>query len=113
MIEASCHCGAVRMEIDDEPPRALNSCQCTICRRLGALWAYYAPKQVRFIAAPDATSIYRWNQRVLEFHTCRTCGCTTHWAPVDKSYDRMGVNARLMEPEVLAMATISESPGPP
>jgi len=32
---------------------------------------------------------------------CKHCGCITHWAPVDKTHDRMGVNARLMAPEVL------------
>jgi hypothetical protein len=52
---------------------------------------------------------------VIEFHICRTCGCSTHWAPVDKSYDRMGVNARLMPPQVLAAAQIerTQGPGPP
>ncbi|HMG50299.1 MAG TPA: GFA family protein [Inquilinus sp.] len=109
MIEASCHCGAVRMEIDTAP-ETVTSCHCSICRKRGVLWAYYAPKQVQFIAAPDATSIYLWNRMALEFHTCKVCGCTTHWAHVDRTYHRMAVNARLMEPEVLAAAALHEAP---
>ena len=46
MIEASCDCGAVRMEID-EPPLWVTDCNCGICRRYGALWAYYPLAKVR------------------------------------------------------------------
>ena len=43
-----------------------------------------------------------WDDRSIEFHRCRTRGCVTHWSPVDKSRDRMGIDARPMEPELLA-----------
>ena len=53
MIEASCHCGAVRLEIAQRPER-LTSCNCSICRRLGALWA----GTVTLVAAhPDEPAI--------------------------------------------------------
>ena len=96
----------------DTPPETVTECGCSNCRKRGALWAYYSPRQVRLIAPQGATSIYTWNGRSIEFHTCRTCGCPTHWAPTDRSLDRMGVNARLMEPEVLAAARIRKSAGP-
>jgi hypothetical protein len=111
MIEASCHCGAVRMEID-QPPETVTECACSICRKKGVLWAYYSPKQVRLSPTSGATSIYMWADKELEFHTCKICGCTTHWAAVDKTLDRMAVNARLMEPGVLAAASLRKIPGP-
>jgi len=110
MIEAACHCGAVRMEID-EAPEAVTDCNCSICRKLGVLWAYYSPSQVQIIPASGATSIYMWGDRALEFHRCLVCGCTTHWAAVDPSRDRMGVNARLMQPETLAVARVRKLDG--
>lgn len=108
MISASCHCGAVRCEVD-VAPETVTSCACSICRRYATLWAYYSPKQVR---VSGATDIYMWADRDLEFHRCKVCGCVTHWASVDKSYDRMAVNARLMEPAVVAAAKIYRSDGP-
>lgn len=111
MIEASCHCGAVRMEIETAPD-TVTDCACSICRRKGALWAYYSPKQVRIIPASGATAIYMWGDRELEFHSCKVCACSTHWSAVDTSYDRMGVNARLMEPDVLAAAKVRKIGGP-
>jgi len=111
MIEASCHCGALRMEID-VAPETVTDCACSICRRYGTLWAYYSPKQVRLNPAEGATFVYMWGDRMIEFHTCKTCGCTTHWAPADKTRERMGVNARLMDPIVLAAAKVRKIAGP-
>ncbi|HEY3776588.1 MAG TPA: GFA family protein [Rhizomicrobium sp.] len=110
MIESSCHCGAVKLEIA-EAPETVTDCNCSICRRYGVLWAYYSPKDVRIVADTNATDIYVWDDRSLEFHRCRHCGCVTHWAPVDKSTDRMGVNARLMAPEILAAARVRRLDG--
>jgi len=101
MIEASCHCGAVRLQLA-QAPQSVTDCNCSICRRLGVLWAYYRPDQVAIIAQPDATTPYAWGDRMLAFHHCKVCGCATHWAPLDKNAARMGINARLFDPRVLA-----------
>jgi hypothetical protein len=109
-IDASCHCGAVHLAID-APPQALTDCNCSICRRYGVLWTYYSPKQVKIVAAPGATDVYLWGERSIEFHRCKNCGCITHWAPVDATCDRMGVNARLMEPAILRPLRIRKLDG--
>ncbi len=107
MIEASCHCGSVRIQVETAPTE-LTSCNCSICRRLGGLWAYYAPSQVR---AAGKTSVYIWGDRTLELHHCPSCGCTTHWTPIDPALERMGINARLMDPAVIAPARIRRLDG--
>jgi len=103
VTEASCHCGAVRL-VCDAAPTEVTDCNCSICRRYGVLWAYYSPTLVHLVPPDAATDIYMWDDRAIEFHRCRTCGCVTHWSPVDKSVDRMGVNARLMPRETVAAA---------
>ena len=110
MIEASCHCGAVKFEIAREPDY-VGDCNCSICRRLGALWAYYKITDVKIIPPAGATDTYMWNKRILAFHRCKNCGCTTHWYPVDVSQDRLGINARLLAPEVLAGARVRHLDG--
>jgi hypothetical protein len=110
LVAASCHCGAVRLEIAAAPTE-VTDCNCSLCRRYGALWAYYAPGQVHQKQPGGATSIYMCNDRRLEFHRCAACGCVTHWAAVDRARDRMGVNARLMDPEVLARARVRRLDG--
>ena len=110
MIEMSCHCGAVKFGVETAPAD-VTDCNCSICRRLGALWAYYQRPQIRFEADNGPTDAYAWGRRSLEFHRCRSCGCVTHWSAVDRSYERMGVNARLMSPEILAQIPVSHFDG--
>nr|HEX4316304.1 GFA family protein [Kofleriaceae bacterium] len=108
MIEGSCHCGAVSIRVDYAPIE-VTSCNCSICRRLGTLWAYYAPAQVRIAGA---TATYSWGDRSIDFHHCPTCGCTTHWSPrPGRAADRMGVNARLLEPQTVAPARVRRLDG--
>lgn len=57
------------------------------------------------------TDIYLWGDKKIEFHRCRTCGCVTHWAPVDRGRDRMGVNCRLMDPAVLSGVRVRKLDG--
>jgi hypothetical protein len=103
MIESSCICGAVRLAITRAPDEVLD-CNCTLCRRYGTLWAYYSPKDVTIPSG--LTDIYMRGAKQIEFHRCKICGCVTHWSPADKTYDRMGVNARLMAPEVLSRVPV-------
>ncbi len=107
MVDASCHCGAVAISVD-EAPLELTSCNCSICRRTGALWSYYSPTQVR-VTGPTAT--YRWGDQMIDLHHCPACGCITHWSPIDPALDRMGVNARLMEPAIVAAARVRRFDG--
>jgi hypothetical protein len=109
MVYASCQCGAVELEIA-VPPQEVTDCNCSICRRYGVLWAYYSPTQVRF-AKDGATDFYMWDDKAIRFHRCRDCGCVTHWAAVDPAVDRMGVNARLMDPEAVGGARVRRLDG--
>ena len=101
VLVATCHCGAVRVEVPRKP-RSLTNCNCSICRRYGTLWAYYKLPEVRVVATPDATHEYMWGDKSLKFVRCRSCGCVTHWEPVDPRQDsKMGVNARNFDPDAL------------
>ena len=101
MIEASCHCGAISIGLS-RTPRALTDCNCSVCRRYGALWAYYKKKDVRIRGARGAKSSYSWGERNIRFVRCRNCGCVTHWEEVNRSGSgRMGINARNLDPVVV------------
>lgn len=100
-IVATCHCGKVSITLA-APPTTITHCNCNLCRRYGVLWAYYGKAEV--IVSPLAdTHTYAWNGRNVDFHRCADCGCVTHWWPRNTSRDRVGINARLLDPP-LAMA---------
>ena len=99
MIRAACHCGAVRFEIS-EPPGSVTECNCSICRRTGALWASYrGDDQAKLLSRPEpaATDTYVWGDRMLALHHCRHCRCVTHADALDPQYaDWFALNARMM-----------------
>ncbi|MEP7281750.1 MAG: GFA family protein [Rubrivivax sp.] len=101
MLSATCHCGAVRIEIPARPDTVTN-CNCSICRRLGTLWAYYPQAEVTVHGHPEHTHEYVQGDRTLRTVRCRTCGCTTHWEPLDPHrYTRVGINIRNFDPAVI------------
>jgi hypothetical protein len=107
VIEANCHCGAVTISVETAPIE-LTECNCSICRRNGTLWAYYSPKQV---TVKGDTDVYEWGDRALKLHRCKTCGCVTHWSANDPTYDRMGVQARLMASKIVSAARVRKVDG--
>ena len=106
MVTASCHCGAVQIEIDELPP-TITQCTCSICRRYAALWIYRDRRTARVLTRPEAETPYLWNDRVIEFYHCRTCGCLTRYESTEKQEDsRFAVNARMLEPALIAAIKI-------
>ena len=111
MLTATCHCGAVQIEVPRRP-RSLTNCNCSICRRYGTLWAYYKASSVRITAPRGSTDKYSWGQKSLRFVSCSTCGCITHWERTHPRPDsRVGVNARNFDPKVLESVRIRRLDG--
>lgn len=111
MPTATCHCGAVQLELPRRPG-VVASCNCSLCRRYGTLWAYFRADRVKVRAAPGSTREYRWGGRTIRFVGCATCGCITHWVRTRPGGARpMGVNARNLPPELLAQARVRHIDG--
>ena len=106
MIEGECHCGAVRWYLAHLPESA-TSCNCTLCRRWGALWAYgFKDQEIRM---SGATRPYLRDAKSIEFHFCTTCGCVAYWRTHEPGSDGrhyMAVNLRLTEPDRIAEVPI-------
>jgi len=98
-VTASCHCGAVTLTIPHAPTK-IRHCNCSLCRRYGALWTYH---EIDSVTLPDKSILdsYAWGGKNVDFFRCHTCGCVTHWLPRNKKRTSMGINARLLEPELL------------
>jgi len=93
-IQGSCHCGAVRIEVP-EAPEWVGSCNCSFCRKIGSLMAYYPDDGG--VRVTGETAAYIWGDRMISQHHCPTCGCFTDWRSTGESYGKVGVNARLLD----------------
>lgn len=111
MLSATCHCGAVRIEVPQRP-RTLTNCNCSICRRYGTLWGYYQARRVRVVAEAGATDSYLWGSKTRRFVRCRTCGCIVRWERAHEPERHVvGVNMRNFEPEALGDVRIRRLDG--
>lgn len=76
---ASCHCGAIRFELDlpdglVEPRR----CDCSLCRRRGAIVASVPLDGLRILAGQDQLSLYQFGSHTAKHYFCSHCGIYTH-----------------------------------
>ena len=101
MLKLSCHCGQIRIEIK-KPPDYINECNCTLCSKSGARWAYFHPSDVS-VEGP-ATGYCREDKDdpVAQIQFCAKCGSTTHFSLTAGAASRfgndlMGVNMRLAD----------------
>lgn len=73
----SCHCGAVTFEIHG-PIRDFRRCDCSICRRKGAIMCTADKDQFRLVSGAESLGLYQWNTKTARHYFCRICGIYTH-----------------------------------
>ena len=76
---ASCHCGAVVLEL--ELPQGIvkpRRCNCSMCRRRGAIVASVPLAGLRVVQGEDALRLYQFNTHTARHYFCGHCGIYTH-----------------------------------
>lgn len=74
-FKGSCHCGKVAYSVDEEPPTKAMQCNCSICRRRGALHHFTTPDRFTLATSRGEIETYRWNRGNIGFQFCKSCGC--------------------------------------
>ena len=75
----TCHCGAVELAVTLPSGFATaRRCDCSFCRRRGAV-ALTAPlNAIRIVRGEDALSLYQFGTMTAKHYFCRYCGIYTH-----------------------------------
>jgi hypothetical protein len=114
MLIGSCHCGKAGWTLDGDPG-SITACNCTLCRRYGALWAYdYEGER---ITVTGQTAAYRRTgekRPSLEILFCPTCACVLSWRGLRLENDgrrRIAVNLRLAPPDLVCDLPIDHFDG--
>ena len=75
----SCHCGAVVFEVElEDGLQNLRRCNCSLCRRKGAIMASVPVQKLKVVAGEDQLSLYQWNKMIARHYFCKRCGIYTH-----------------------------------
>ena len=102
----SCHCGAVRFEIEAEIDH-VRVCDCSICSMRGALNFRIPRANLRLLTPWDALSLYQWGSRTAKDYFCPKCGILPFRRPSDPTpqelregvqpFDGWAVNVRCLK----------------
>jgi hypothetical protein len=74
-FSGSCHCGALAYEVDEPLPARAMECNCSICRRKGALHHFTTPDRISVRGQADAIAVYTFRTHAIQHQFCRACGC--------------------------------------
>ena len=114
ILEGACHCGGASWTLEGDPG-SVTACNCTLCRRYGALWAYDYEGE-RIVVRGTRTTYTRVGKAnpALEIQFCPICGCVLCWRGLRLEEDgrrRVAVNVRLAPPEAVAGLPIDHFDG--
>lgn len=93
--QGSCHCGQVRFEADLELDH-VRVCDCSICRRRGALLHRVAEDQLRLITPLDELSVYTFHTHTARDYFCPRCGILPFRRP-RTAPEQWSINVRCLE----------------
>ncbi len=104
----SCHCGAVRFEIEAVIDR-VTRCNCSICAKKGILHHRVPPEKFRMLSDDSTLGTYQFGTMQAKHHFCTVCGIHTFTRP-RAAPDLYTVNVRVLDdfdierenPEVVA-----------
>ena len=100
-LVASCHCGRATIRLPRKPDY-VNHCNCTLCTATGFQGIYFASGELHIEGEFDSYVRSDLAEAYLRTLRCKSCGTPTHWEPLgEPPYERMGVNARLVDPALL------------
>jgi hypothetical protein len=98
VYSGSCHCGAIRFEVELDLSQTSYRCNCSICRRT-RLWPAVATEhRLRLVAGAHLLTEYVFGQRKMRHFFCQVCGVQPFDATVDASTGRVyGINIGCLE----------------
>ena len=94
-FEGSCHCGTVKFKVEGDIPTEAIDCNCSHCRRIGALWSFLPADTFKLASGEDALTTYTFNTHKLKHRFCSRCGVQGFAEGKDKEgKDTRAVNLR-------------------
>jgi hypothetical protein len=95
IYRGTCHCGRVSFELLAKLDYVVD-CNCSVCRRMGALWHGASEQQLRILTGEEDLTLYQFNTMTAKHYFCRHCGIHPFIRPrLDP--DKWAVNVRCID----------------
>jgi hypothetical protein len=70
----SCHCGAVRFEVEADLREGAARCNCSVCTKISMTGRIVKPSAFTLVAGEDSLSTYEWGAKISKRFFCKHCG---------------------------------------
>ncbi|MCX7545593.1 GFA family protein [Marinicella gelatinilytica] len=95
--KASCHCGAVELELSlPDGLVDIRCCDCSLCRRKGAIVASVPLSELKILKGEKNLRLYQFNTKTAKHYFCSICGIYTHHQRRSNP-DQYGFNVACLE----------------
>jgi hypothetical protein len=107
--QGSCHCGRVSFELEARLDYVME-CNCSLCRRIGALWHGASESSLRITSGENELVLYQFNTKTAKHYSCKHCGIHPFSRPrLDPT--RWAVNVRCVDGVDLAALPLKHFDG--
>ena len=108
--KGSCHCGAVKFEVEAPADLEVSECNCSICSRSGYLHLIVPRSKFKLISGADNLSTYTFDTHEAKHLFCKTCGIKSYYIPRSHP-DGISVNARCLDGSTINSVSIEQFDG--
>ncbi len=105
VYQGSCHCGAIRFEVQAPEHLEVEDCNCSICCMTGFLHLIVPKAHFRLLQGEDAIATYRFNTGVAQHKFCKICGIKAYYVPRSNP-DGIDVNVRCLSTQPKSMKVV-------
>ncbi|WJG10180.1 GFA family protein [Aliiglaciecola sp. LCG003] len=95
-FSGSCHCGAVKFEVDSFTEVEVEDCNCSVCSKFGFLHLIVPASRFRLLTELANLTEYRFNTGVARHLFCATCGAKPFYYPRSNP-DGVDINVRCLD----------------
>lgn len=97
IYQGSCHCKAIRFEVEASETLEVEDCNCSICSKTGFLHLIVPKSHFKLISGTDKLTTYTFNTGVAKHTFCSICGVKPFYVPRSNP-DGIDINIRCLDP---------------
>jgi len=105
IYHGSCHCRAVRFEVEAPETITAQDCNCSICAKFGFLHLIVPKSKFKLSSGAENLTTYTFNTGVAQHYFCKVRGVKSFYVPRSHP-DKYSVNVRCLDEGTLGKVTI-------
>lgn len=95
--DGSCHCGAVKYTVELDTSGEALVCNCSMCRRTGAMMMFTSPDKFTLHSGEDKLREYTFNRHAIKHLFCSVCGVRSFARGTGPNGPMVMINVRCLD----------------